>query len=31
VAVAFSNNDNVNEDVFEATIITLDVKGEDFS
>jgi hypothetical protein len=29
--VDFSNNDNVNEDVFEATIIALDVKGKDFS
>jgi hypothetical protein len=31
VDVAFSNNDNFNEDVSEGTIITLDVKGEDFS
>jgi hypothetical protein len=31
VDVAFSNNDNLNEDVFEATIIAFDFKGEDSS
>jgi hypothetical protein len=29
--VTFSNNDNFNEDVFEATIATIDVKGKDSS
>ncbi len=29
--VAFSNNDNLNEVVFEDVIVTLDVKGENSS
>jgi hypothetical protein len=29
--VAFSNIDNFNENVFEATTTTFDVKGKDFS
>jgi hypothetical protein len=28
--VGFSNNDNLNEVVFEDVIVTLDVKGENF-